>query len=664
MPLRRSALCLAFFCLLLPLCPGAGWSEQVPFSPAADKLFTKGVKAYTKGQYSKARDTFVDLVKQPLNQHSSAAQLMLGRALFHLGEYERGLQVAQRLETKYPDSPLVADACLVGGDCCYALQRYAEAALLYGRVLAHAKASLPLKGQAAERLAALSANGTIASPALERLEKAVGAGLLRDGLAYGTVRWYQRLGWEGPSRAAQNVYRRQHAGGVFMPLVAEGKVGLPRPEALVAEVTPPAVVPPRSSGGVPRLGLLLPLSGPNAALGRELLEGVRLANREQDNPFELVPVDTGFEYGTLPVTEGQDSELVRTGRAMQSLIADDKVLAVIGPVFSGPAVLAAVSAEAAGLPLVVPLAQQSGLDSLGNYTFQLRPTPEAQAQALGEYATLALGLKTLVVLAPLTDYGWTFEREFTQAAQAKGGRVVYRDWYLPDQQRDFRRHFAEIRRVGLALKPPVPDSLAVDSLDTPGIAGEEVVDTIDGMVVVVESFEDAKTIAPQLHFHQVKTQVLGNDIWYDPESLAELSVDERQDFLGCMFVTSREEDTPAARQFAEAFRRQAGRQGNYAVYGYDAARLVIAGWQGGKRERGALRDWLAAVQGFAGASGRISFGPRRQTNTELAMLKISRRGQIVPASQPEEPEEPPPLPPETPEPGAEEAPVDADQNGQ
>jgi ABC-type branched-subunit amino acid transport system substrate-binding protein len=162
----------------------------------------------------------------------------------------------------------------------------------------------------------------------------------------------------------------------------------------------------------------------------------------------------------------------------------------------------------------------------------------------------------------------------------------------------------------------------------------------------------------------VKTQVLGNDIWYDPESLAELSVDERQDFLGCMFVTSREEDTPAARQFAEAFRRQAGRQGNYAVYGYDAARLVIAGWQGGKRERGALRDWLAAVQGFAGASGRISFGPRRQTNTELAMLKISRRGQIVPASQPEEPEEPPPLPPETPEPGAEEAPVDADQNGQ
>ncbi|MCC7265303.1 MAG: ABC transporter substrate-binding protein [Candidatus Latescibacteria bacterium] len=664
MPLRRSTLCLAFLCLLLALCPGAGWSEQVPFSPAADKLFTRGVKAYTKGQYSKARDTFVDLVKQPLNQRSSAAQLMLGRALFHLGEYERGLQVAQRLETKYPDSPLIADACLVGGDCCYALQRYAEAALLYGRALAHAKASLPLKGQAAERLAALSANGTIAGPALERLEKTVGAGLLRDGLAYGTVRWYQRLGWEGPSRAAQNAYRRQHAGGVFMPLVAEGKAGLPRPEALVAEVITPNVVPPRSSGGVPRLGLLLPLSGPNTALGRELLEGVSLANREQDNPFELVPVDTGFEYGNLPVTEGQDSELVRTGRAMQSLIADDKVLAVIGPVFSGPAVLAAVSAEAAGLPLVVPLAQQSGLDSLGNYTFQLRPTPEAQAQALGEYATLALGLKTLVVLAPLTDYGWTFEREFTQAAQAKGGRVVYRDWYLPDQQRDFRRHFAEIRRVGLALKPPVPDSLAADSLDTPGTAGEEVVDTIDGMVVVVESFEDAKTIAPQLHFHQVKTQILGNDIWYDPESLAELSADERQDFLGCMFVSSREEDTPAARQFSEAFRRQAGRPGSYAVYGYDAARLVIAGWQGGKRERGALRDWLATVQGFAGASGKISFGPRRQTNTELAMLKISRRGQIVPASQPEEPEEPPPLPPETPEPGAEEAPADADQNGQ
>lgn len=644
---RTSALCFAFCCLVITLAPVRAQSAPVPYSAAADKLFNKGLRFYAKGQYPKARDTFVDLVKQPLNQRSSAGQFMLGRTLFHLGEYERALQVAQRLEPKYPDSPLIPDACLLAGDCCYALQRYADGVLLYGRVLADDQALLDLRAQAAERLAGVVSNGLVAGPAMDRLHSQVGEGLLRDALDFGAVRWYQRLGWEAQARAAQKTYRRQHAGGVFMPLLAAAKAAPAKqePAAAGAVVVPAPAVQTQTEGLAPRLGLLLPLSGPNMQLGQELLEGARLANGEQGNPFELVPVDTGFDYGNLPIAEGQDSELVRTARAIRSLIADERVLAVVGPVFSAPAVAAAISAEAAGLPLVVPLAQQSGLDSLGHYTFQLRTTPEAQGRALGEFATLGLGLRTLVVLAPLTDYGWNFEREFTRVAQAKGGRVVYRDWYLPDQQKDFKREFAEIRRVGMALKPPPADSAAVDSLDTLETP-PPVVDTIDGMAVVVESFEDAKIIAPQLHFYQVKTQILGNDIWYDPEALHQLSVAERQDFLGCMFVSGRDEGTPAARQFEEQFRRQYGQQPMYGVYGYDAARLVIEGWQRGKRERGALRDWLAGLQGFAGASGRISFAQGQRTNTELEMMKINRRGQIVPASQPDEPDEPPPQAPQ------------------
>ncbi|MBM3276701.1 MAG: ABC transporter substrate-binding protein [Candidatus Handelsmanbacteria bacterium] len=622
------------------------WAESAPNSPAAEKLYGKGLRHYTRGEWGKARDAFVDLVKQPPNHRSAGGQLLLGRALYHLGEYERGLQVAQRLEQKFPDSPLIPDACLVGGDCGFALQRYAEGALLYGRVLAHPQAALPLKGQAAERLAGMSGNGLLSSQSWQRLEALVGGGVLREGLAYGALRWYQRLGWEPQSRAAARAYRRQYPGGIFLPLLAEA-VPAPARTKVVAQVAPtaPPLPPARPPEATPRLGLLLPLSGPDNRLGRELLEGARLANREQGAPFQLVPLDTGFDYGNLPIAEDQEGELVRTGLAIRALIADERVLAAVGPVFSGPAAVAAVGAEAGGLPLLVPLAQQSGLDSLGGHTFQLRSPPEAQGRALGEYAALGLGLRTLVVLAPLTSYGWNFEREFTRAAQAQGSRVIHRDWYLPDLQKDFRREFAEIRRVGLALKPPPPDSLAGLALpDTAAEGKEEVVGTIDGVVVVVESFEDAKTIAAQLHFHQLRTQLLGNDLWHAPESLAELSEDERRDFLGCMFVTNRDESSPAARQFAEGFHRQTGQRPEYAASAYDAARLVIAGWQEGRRDREALRGWLSGVQGFAGASGRISFGRGQQANGELMMMKVSRRGQIVPASQPEEAEAPPAVP--------------------
>jgi len=234
-----------------------------------------------------------------------------------------------------------------------------------------------------------------------------------------------------------------------------------------------------------------------------------------------------------------------------------------------------------------------------------------------------------VVLAPLSDYGWNFEREFTRAAQASGGEVVYRDWYLPDQQKDFTREFEEIRRVGLALRPP-PDTLAAG--DSANAVAPGFIDTIDGVVVVVESFADARTIAPQLRFYQLRTQVLGNDIWYDPESLRQMSPAERRELAGCIFVSGRADEAPAAREFDEGFRQQYGRQSEYAACGYDAARLVLRGWAAGVRGRRELRDWLAGVSGFEGASGRITFAGQR-TNSELVMLKINGFGQIVPAAQ-------------------------------
>ena len=56
------------------------------------------------------------------------------------------------------------------------------------------------------------------------------------------------------------------------------------------------------------------------------------------------------------------------------------------------------------------------------------------------------------------------------------------------------------------------------------------IDTIDGVVVVVESFADAKAIAPQVHFHRLQTQVLGNNAWWDPEAIRPDASGRAQEF--------------------------------------------------------------------------------------------------------------------------------------
>ena len=58
--------------------------------------------------------------------------------------------------------------------------------------------------------------------------------------------------------------------------------------------------------------------------------------------------------------------------------------------------------------------------------------------------------------------------------------------------------------------------------------------------------------------------------------------------------------------------------------------MICEGWKKGRRGREALRDWLAGIRDFDGATGRISFLPDRRVNGEMVLMKIGSQGKIVP----------------------------------
>ena len=633
---------------------GAEAQQAKVFSAASEKLFAKGLSAYKKGQFKKAQERFRKILDFPLNQRSSAAQLMVGKSSFELEEFGLALSMAKQLRRKFTGSRYIPDAKLLEGDCYFSLRRYFEAAVQFSSILT-TSASLPLQASAAERLAAIVKNGYIDQRGLASLGASLGEDRLNEVLLYGEARWFERLGWTEQSQAAMQNYKRIFSTGMFLPLVrhhAEGGIILPLEEEDRIEEE---LLEFHEQEPKPRLGLLLPLSGPYRQYGSDLLDGVRLANLELNEPFDLLFRDTGFEYGELPVVEGDGNELLRTAKATKQLIEEENVVALIGPVFSSASIAAGLVADAAGIPLIAPLAQQSGLDELGDYVFQLSVIPEVQGRTLGEFATLVLGLQNLAILAPLSDYGWAFEREFADTAYVNGGNIVYSGWYVPGETKDFKHIFEEIREVGFSLiPPPLPeDSLALaDSLvwlsddaiasegselgeeveEAPPDSAEIFIDTIDGIVIVVESFEDANTIAPQLRFHRLETQILGNDIWYEPEAIRQMPRGDREYFKSAIFVSRYRDSTPRGRKFIDDFRREFRRDPGFAAYGYDAALMVLEGWNMGQRSPGALRDWLAEIKGLEGAAGKISFFAGRRTNSELELLKISDRGWVRPLS--------------------------------
>ena len=581
-----------------------------PYSADAEKIFGNGLAAYQQGRFDEALNHLRQLAEFPLNQRSSAGQFLLGRALYRLGHFAEAIDAALALQRRFPTSRYLPNARLLIGDSFFKSKHHAEATSQYGRLLA-TQAPLGIQAQAAERLAAMAWNGQVKEQELMRLRQAVGAGRLREALFYGRVRWYQRLGWGEEAAQAMQTYRDSVANGIFAPLAAVWGSGPPVPR-------------PR----VPRLGLLLPVTGPYRRIGEEIREGVQLANREAGNPFELVVADTGVDYGNLPIgtdlgsdlSESPASGLLRVAHGVQQLL-DQGVVAIVGPLYSSSSVVAATVAARAGVPLLVPLAQQSGLDALGHSVFQLSPVPKTQARLLGEYATLVLGLEHLAIISPLSDCGWDFAREFTRIAERNGGQIAHSDWYIPKKTTDFRRIFKEIRAAGLALMPPPVDTLEVVEEEP---EEDKFIDTIDGVVVVVESFADAKTIAPQVHFHRLQTQVLGNEAWWDPEAIQQMGPGERKNFDGVIFVSARQAESAAAQSFVSAFRKQFRRDPLYAAAGYDATRLLIDGWEQGHRNPAALVEWLGAIRFYEGASGAISLSPEVRSNSALTLLKIER----------------------------------------
>lgn len=648
--------------------PAKAQSGAAVYSAAAEKVFAAGLEAYSNGDFAAARDIFLRLLESTANQHSSAGQLMLGRSYFHLLDYEAALEAARGLQRKYVDSRYGPEARLLAGDAYIQLKRYYEAATQYGRLLA-TPAPLSTQAQAAERLAAIDKNGFISAKALESVRLSVGATRMREALFFGRARWFRRLGWLPEADSAAQAYRDSiGTTGIFASLLDEDfALG---EGADTGEYFQPIASEKNTSAGAAvsadiyaddmraKLGLLLPLSGAYHAIAEELYSGMQMANEDAGAPFQLIVADTGVDYGELPISENPGSSLLRVAHGARGLV-EQGVTAIVGPIFSSSAVVAAVVAEAAGVPLIAPLSQQSGLDSLGQYIFQLNTIPETQGRLLGEYSTLVLGQENIVVIAPLSDYGWNFEREFKRVAEANGGHVVHSDWYVPNETKDFRRVFEEIRRIGFELMPAPEDTLVVaDSLEWSGVdstdtqpsflsellegleeeEAEEVVeeeeqappdsseifiDTIDGIVVLVENFADAKTIAPQIHFYRLQTQVMGNDIWYDPEGLRQMRPGERK-YVDDTILVSAHREGEAGRTFVDAYRSRFYSEPQYAAYGYDAVKLAAEAWKQAGGDRVSMRDWLAQVRAFPGASGRISFGEERHSNVDLTLLKIDQ----------------------------------------
>lgn len=171
------------------------------------------------------------------------------------------------------------------------------------------------------------------------------------------------------------------------------------------------------------IGAILPLSGRGQAVGQLALKGLMLRARSSE-PGPAAPDAPEIVFRD----DAGDPE--RAARAVDELVTRHRVVAIVGPLSTGPSEAAARRAQELGVPLI-SLAPEPALTETGPLVFSMMPDPEAEARQLVRVAQ-AQGASRFAVVRPEAPYGETLAEAFSSAVAAEGGEVVTIETYAPD----------------------------------------------------------------------------------------------------------------------------------------------------------------------------------------------------------------------------------------
>ncbi len=369
------------------------------------------------------------------------------------------------------------------------------------------------------------------------------------------------------------------------------------------------------------VGVLLPLSGKFARLGQRNLQAIQLAmgiygDPSTDSKLTLVVEDSG-------------EEPEQAIRALNRLVNQHNVVAIVGPLLSKGIDQVTQRAHELGVPMIT-LTRYPGVPS--EYVFPAGLTMRSQAYQAARFAVDRMGMKRLAIAFPKDKAGEESMHHFWDAVEAEGGTIVGAEAYNPGET-DFRALVDKLS--GLAY--PDARQRELDELEKKRtelkitkrnrkteqyFALQPIVD-YDG-VFIPEEPKTAGQIMPTFAYRDVdKVKFLGNASWNTPElfSRARNAVDHAY-FVDVFDPTSTDS---RVRSFVEAFRMSFNAEPNSLdALAYDAALLareVVPAVS--ETSRNDTRDRLKRIRGFHGVTGKISFDSGELTRE---MMVFSFRG--------------------------------------
>ncbi|MEA2338721.1 MAG: branched-chain amino acid transport system substrate-binding protein, partial [Thermoanaerobaculia bacterium] len=303
------------------------------------------------------------------------------------------------------------------------------------------------------------------------------------------------------------------------------------------------------------------------------------------------------------LSEDDQSKPEEAPNAVQKLISQNNVLAIIGEVASSASIAAAPICQLNKVPMITPSSTNDEVTRKGDYIFRICFTDsyqgENQAVFADQWCSMNGKPKTMAMLTDVkSDYSQGLKKVVTAKFTALGGNVVGTQGYAQGDS-DFKSQLT-------ALKATNPSIIYV-----PGY------------------YTDIGQIAIQARDLGITVPLLGGDGWESPK-LIEIGGKALE---GCIYTNHYfyGDPAPVVSTFVQKYKERYGQTpDSLAALGYDAMKtLADAMKRAAKLDGPSLRDAIAQTKGLVGVTGTINIGPDRNAMGKSLVIEEIKNGQLT-----------------------------------
>lgn len=327
------------------------------------------------------------------------------------------------------------------------------------------------------------------------------------------------------------------------------------------------------------IGVLLPLSGKFAALGKNTKNGIELA---------LLSASSGVKIRAVYKDSAGDVETAI--REMGSLIETDRVNIIVGPLLADVASAVLPLAAERHIP-VVTFSKRTDLQ-LGDSLFRLGATVESQVASLLNATVETLQLSKVAIVYPENTDGVEYATVFRKKAYELGVEIVYDSSYFQNDPQSLARISAEL-----------------DQKDVQGIFFP---DSVDRAAVFFT------TLSPQF---REKVRILGPASWDNPTAIS----NSRSILNGAVFVSPyfQRSTDQLVTQFNDSYSSRFGTKPDFlAAQGFDAATMVLAAFRRQLQEGVPFLESFKAISGYHGLTGEIALGALGEVERQFTVVSL------------------------------------------